>query len=95
MKIDIGYFPKVEGKLEEERKAAESVADSLLKRATKKKVTVLSSGAVKRGIDLNAWYEGILSIETENLNVLVDLVDELSKRLRPGTFRGVGINVSE
>jgi len=95
MRIDIGYFPKVEeGKLDEARKAAESVADLLLKRATKKKARVLSSGASKKGIDAAAWYEGVLSIEAEKLDILVDLVDELSKRARPGTFRGIGISVS-
>ncbi len=94
MRIDIGYIPEVEeGKLEEARKAAESVVSFLLKRATKKKVRVLSSGAAKTGIDEVAWYEGVLSIETENLKVLVDLVDELSKRVRPGTIRGIGLSI--
>ena len=95
MKIDIGYYPKLEGRLEEARKEADSIAEALLKRANKKKVHVLSSGAVKQGIDLNTWYEGRLSIESDNLNVLVDLADELCKRVRPGTFNGVGISISE
>ena len=96
MRIDIGYFPKMgERELEEARKEAESVVSFLLKRATKKKVRVLSSGAAKKGVDATVWYEGVLSIESENLKVLVDLVDELSKRVRPGTFRGIGININE
>jgi hypothetical protein len=93
MKIDIGYFPKAKENTVEERKEADSVVESLLKRANKKNVRVLSSGTERQGFEPNVWYEGKLSFETEKLDVLVDLADELSKRLRPGTFNGVGINV--
>jgi len=94
MKIDIGYYPKATGNMVEEKKEADSIAESLLKRANKKKVRVLSSGTVKQGFEPNAWYEGKLSIETEDLKVLVELADELSKRLRPATFGSIGISVN-
>jgi hypothetical protein len=93
MNIIVGYYPKPEGNMVEERKEADSIIECLLKRASKKKVRVLSSGTERQGFEPNVWFEGKLSFETENLDVLVDLADEISKRLRPGKFNGVGISV--
>jgi hypothetical protein len=93
MNIIVGYYPKAEGNMVAEKKEADSIVEALLKRASKKKVRVLSSGTERQGFDPNVWFEGKLSFETENLDVLIDLADELNKRLRPGTFNGVGISV--
>jgi len=93
MNIIVGYYPKAKGDMVAEKKEADSIVASLLQRANKKKVRVLFSGTEKQGFDPNAWYEGKLSFETERLDVLVDLADELSKKLRPGMFNAAGISV--
>jgi hypothetical protein len=93
MNFIVGYYPKAEGNMVAEKKEADSLIECLLKRASQKNVRVLSSVTERQGFEPNVWYEGKLNFEAEKLDVLVDLADEISKRLRPGKFNAVGISV--
>jgi hypothetical protein len=93
MNILVGYYPKAKGDLVAEKKEADGIVECLLKRTSKKNVRVLFSGTERQGFDPNVWFVGKLSFETEKMDVLIDMADELSKRLRPGTFNAAGISV--